>query len=375
MERPLNKADVASEDRHNSTKARRQTVSNRRAHVLVYVLLVSISALFLLPLFWMITSALKPNYQVLAFPPVWIPNPPKWSNFREALTYVPFGRFSINTVIIALGTIVGTVLSCTVVAYGFARLRAPGKNALFVVLLATMMLPYPVTMIPLYVEFNQVGWVNTFLPLIVPAFFGVPFYIFLLRQFFMGIPTEFEDAARIDGANTLQILWHVILPMSKPALATVAILTFQATWNDFLPPLIYLHDQSKYTDLAGPQLLPQHLHDQLGLSDGGLAGDDATGGAAFLPRPAAVHPGYHVDRHQGLNCRSHNRVARESIRRPTFPVSRLIFCCLRGRRASLSPRPCPAARRSFVPIPATNHRPGPVVPIVVCSGSLVVCLR
>ena len=247
MEQPLRKADGISEATERTPIRARK--SQRRP--LVYVLLVSLSALFLLPLFWMITSALKPNYQVMAFPPVWIPNPPKWSNFREALTYVPFGRFSINTVIIALGTIVGTVLSCTVVAYGFARLRAPGKNVLFIVLLATMMLPYPVTMIPLYVEFNAVGWVNTFLPLIVPAFFGVPFYIFLLRQFFMGIPTELEDAARIDGANTVEILWHVILPMSKPALAAVAILTFQATWNDFLPPLIYLHDQSKYTISLG----------------------------------------------------------------------------------------------------------------------------
>ncbi len=254
MEQPLNNTDFVSETTEKSTRPVAESPIRRHKsprHVLAYVLLISISTLFLLPLFWMITSALKPNYQVMAFPPVWIPNPPKWSNFREALTYVPFGRFSINTVIIALGTIVGTVLSCTVVAYGFARLRAPGKNALFVVLLATMMLPYPVTMIPLYVEFNRVGWVNTFLPLIVPAFFGVPFYIFLLRQFFMGIPIEFEDAARIDGANTLQILWHVILPMSKPALATVAILTFQATWNDFLPPLIYLHDQSKYTISLG----------------------------------------------------------------------------------------------------------------------------
>ena len=253
MKRPLKNADFVSKTTDKSPRLDQESPNRHRKprHVLVYVLLVSISALFLLPLFWMITSALKPNYQVLAFPPVWIPNPPKWSNFREALTYVPFGRFSINTIIIAFGTIVGTVLSSTVVAYGFARLRAPGKNALFVVLLATMMLPYPVTMIPLYVEFNTIGWVNTFLPLIVPAFFGVPFYIFLLRQFFMGIPTEFEDAARIDGANTPQILWHVILPMSKPALATVAILTFQATWNDFLPPLIYLHDQSKYTISLG----------------------------------------------------------------------------------------------------------------------------
>ena len=209
------------------------------------------AALFLLPLFWMISSSLKPNYQVLEFPPRWLPNPIQWSNYREALTYVPFDRYAINTLVIALMTILGHVLSCTLVAYGFARLRAPGKNRLFVVLLATMMLPYPVTMIPLYIGFNKLGWVNTFLPLIVPAFFGSPFYIFLLRQFFLTLPPELEDAARVDGANIPQILWHIILPISKPALATVAIFTFQATWNDFLPPLIYLHDQSKYTVSLG----------------------------------------------------------------------------------------------------------------------------
>lgn len=224
---------------------------DRLNRLMVYGLLLAGSVVFLTPLFWMITSALKPNYQVLAFPPVWLPAPPRWQNFPEALTYLPFGRFALNTLIISLGAIVGNLVSCTVVAYGFARLRAPGKDFLFIVLLATMMLPYPVTMIPLYVEFNALGWVNTFLPLIVPSFFGIPFYIFLLRQFFLGIPAELEDAARIDGANTAQIIWHVVVPVSKPALATVAIFTFQATWNDFLPPLIYLHDQSKYTISLG----------------------------------------------------------------------------------------------------------------------------
>jgi ABC-type glycerol-3-phosphate transport system permease component len=216
-----------------------------------YALLLVLAGVFLVPLFWMITSALKANYQVLAFPPVWIPRPPRWENFQEALTYLPFGRFALNTIIISLGVILGNLFSATVVAYGFARLRAPGKDFLFIVLLATMMLPYPVTMVPIYVEFNALGWVNTFLPLIVPSFFGVPFYIFLLRQFFLGIPTELEDAARIDGANTAQIIWHVVVPSSKPALAAVAIFSFQATWNDFLPPLIYLHDQSKYTISLG----------------------------------------------------------------------------------------------------------------------------
>jgi ABC-type glycerol-3-phosphate transport system permease component len=142
-------------------------------------------------------------------------------------------------------------LSCTLVAYAFARLRAPGKDLLFLLVLSTLMLPYPVTMVPLFAIFNWLGWIDTFLPLIVPAFFGNAFYIFLLRQYFLTLPPELEDAARIDGANTLQILWRVILPISTPALATVVIFTFQATWNDFLQPLIYLQDQSRYTLTLG----------------------------------------------------------------------------------------------------------------------------
>lgn len=223
----------------------------RLRKVLGYSLAVIVAILFLLPLFWMISSSLKPDYQVLEFPPRWLPDPIRWANYPEALTYVPFGRYSLNTLFIAAMTILGHVLSCSVVAYAFARLRAPGKDVLFLILLATMMLPYPVTMIPIYIGFKTLGWVNSFLPLIVPAFFGSPFYIFLLRQFFLTLPPELEDAARVDGANTVQTLWHVILPLSKPALATVAIFTFQASWNDFLGPLIYLHDQSKYTVSLG----------------------------------------------------------------------------------------------------------------------------
>ena len=219
--------------------------------LLAYLLVGIGSAMFLLPLFWMISSSLKPNYQVLEVPPRWLPSPVQWSNYPEALTYVPFGRFIVNTFVIASLTIVGHILSCTVVAYGFARLRAPGKETLFVILLATMMFPYPVTMIPIYVGFKSIGWINTFLPLIVPAFFGNPFYIFLLRQFFLTIPPDLEEAARMDGANTVQTIWHVILPLVGPAMATVAIFTFQEAWRDFLPPLIYLHDQTKYTVSLG----------------------------------------------------------------------------------------------------------------------------
>ena len=231
------------------THSRRAQPTARR--YLVYLALGAVAAIFLLPLFWMFSSSLKPEWQVLANPPVWIPNPPRWQNYREALTYLPFGRYAINTLIISVGAIVGHVLSCTLVAYGFARLRAPGKDFWFLLVLSTLMLPYPVTMVPLFALFNALGWIDTFLPLIVPTFFGNAFYIFLLRQFFLTLPPELEDAAHMDGANTLQVLWYVILPISTPALATVVIFTFQATWNDFLQPLIYLQDQSKYTLTLG----------------------------------------------------------------------------------------------------------------------------
>jgi ABC-type glycerol-3-phosphate transport system permease component len=227
--------------------------SSRWQRLLVVGVVWGVALLFLIPFVWMISSSFKSNYQIFEVPPRLIPNPPQWDNYRNALTTLPFGRYMVNTAIISAVTIVGHLLSCTLIAYAFARLRAPGKDALFVVMLATMMLPYPVTMVPLYVLFKQLGWINTFLPLTVPAFLGSPFYIFLLRQFFMAIPRDFEDAAVIDGANTLQILWRVILPLSLPALATVAIFTFQASWNDFLSPLIYLQKPDLYTVTLGLQ--------------------------------------------------------------------------------------------------------------------------
>lgn len=226
----------------------------RRRHLTqgaIFLVLLLVAVLFLTPLIWMLSSSLKPEYQVFESPPRLIPNPVVWQNYADALTYVPFGRYAINTSVITAFVIIGHVLSCTLVAYGFARLRAPGRDALFMLVLATMMLPYPVTMVPLYMLFNQLGWVNSFLPLVVPAFFGNPFFIFLLRQFFLTVPRSLEDAARLDGANMGQILWRIMLPLSMPAMATVAIFTFQFTWNDFLPPLIYLHDQRLYTVALG----------------------------------------------------------------------------------------------------------------------------
>jgi len=222
-----------------------------RRRVARYGILMLAAGLFLLPLCWMVSSSLKPEYQMFASPPVWWPSPPRWANYTEALTQLPFGQYAVNTSIIALASIVGNLLSCTLVAYGFARFRARGRNAWFIILLATLMLPYPVTMVPLFIIFAQIGWVNTFWPLVVPTFFGNAFYIFLLRQFFLQIPQELDDAARLDGANTLQIFSQIALPLSKPALATVAIFAFQASWNDFLAPLIFLQDQSKYTLMLG----------------------------------------------------------------------------------------------------------------------------
>ncbi len=226
----------------------------RWGKVLRYGLLAAAALLFLAPAAWMLSSSLKPDYEIFASPPVLWPAAPRWQNYSEALTSLPFGRFTINTLIIAVSSIVGHLLSCSVVAYGFARLRAPGKGFFFILLLSTLMLPYPVTMVPLYIIFSRLGLVNSFAPLILPTFFGNAFYIFLLRQSFKQIPADLEDAARIDGANTLQVLRSIILPLSRPALATVAIFTFQAAWNDFLAPLIFLHDQSLYTLQLGLSL-------------------------------------------------------------------------------------------------------------------------
>ncbi len=219
----------------------------------VYALLIIFSIVFIFPLFWMVLSALKPEGQIFLWPPKWIPDPILWSNFQKAFSnpQLPFDRFVINTLIIEAGVVSGRLVSCTLVAYGFARLRAPGKNILFTVLLATLMLPRAAIIIPTYILFNQLGWINTFLPMIVPAWFGEAYAIFLMRQFFMTIPRELEEAAIIDGATTLKIIWSVIVPLSTPVLAVIAILTFKDTWNDFLTPLLYLSEPSKYTVSVG----------------------------------------------------------------------------------------------------------------------------
>lgn len=176
-----------------------------------------------------------------------------WRNYSQVFTVIPFLRYTINTIILCLLCVFGTTFSCSLVAYGFSRIEWPGRNIYFAVTLATMMIPFPVVMITLYSIFKQVGWVGTWQPLWVPTLFGNAFSIFLLRQFYMTIPRDLSDAARIDGCNEFQIYWRIVLPLTRPALAVVALFQFMATWNDFLGPLLYLNDQKLFTLSLGLQ--------------------------------------------------------------------------------------------------------------------------
>ena len=229
-----------------------QSARRRFQTALSYVLLLSGAALIMIPLVWMISTSLKEPSAVYTFPPKIVPDPVRWSNFPESLTIAPFGRFYVNTTIVTLANIVGHLLSCSLVAFAFARLRAPGKNLLFMLVLSTVMIPFYVRMIPLFILYRTFGWLDTLLPLIVPAFFaGNAFYIFLLRQFFLTINRELEDAARIDGCSTFGVYWRIILPLSQPALAMIAVFDFVFNWNDFLGPLIFLNSVRNRTVAVG----------------------------------------------------------------------------------------------------------------------------
>lgn len=218
-----------------------------------FLILLAVAVLFLLPLFWMISTSLKPKEQIFAYPLIWFPHPPQWANYVKALNNpsFKFWLFLQNSLYYAVTATLGTVISCALVAYAFARLRWWGRDVWFVITLSSMMIPGPVVLIPLFLIFKDMGWIGSFKPLIVPAFMGSPFFIFLLRQFFLTIPMDLSDAARIDGASDWGIFWRVILPLTQPALATVALFTFLGCWNDFLGPLIFLSDGSKYTLAVG----------------------------------------------------------------------------------------------------------------------------
>ena len=234
--------------------------------LVVYALLIAGSVVFLVPLIWMVSTSLRPEWLIYSYPPKILPDSFLWRNYLEGWTkLLPFTTFLKNTLTITIGNVIGNLISCSLAAFGFARLRARGRDLFFILLISTMMLPYEVTMIPQFVFFTRLlNWGNSFKPLMVPAWFGWPFGIFLLRQFFMSIPLDLDDAARIDGASTLRILTQIMLPLVKPALATIAIFAFVGNWNNFMAPLIYLNDINQYTMAIGLRLFQgQHaVHNQ-----------------------------------------------------------------------------------------------------------------
>jgi multiple sugar transport system permease protein len=218
----------------------------------VYTSATIIAILFALPFLWTLGSSLKPMTEIFQFPPTLWPNEPRWANYTDVFRIAPFGRFIYNTAYITAFAMIGQILSASAVAYGFSRFRFPGRDMLFFVVLSTMMLPWQVTIVPTFLLFRYLGWINTYYPLIVPSFFGGgAFYIFLLRQFFLTIPRDLDEAAKIDGASSVRIFWNILLPLAKPALATVAIFSFIEHWNEFIGPLIFLNSPEKYTVSIG----------------------------------------------------------------------------------------------------------------------------
>ncbi|MEK5164162.1 carbohydrate ABC transporter permease [Paenibacillus sp. FSL R5-0527] len=221
---------------------------------LIYLVLAAGGIFSLLPLVWLVRSSLMNMGQIFELPPVWIPNPVQFSNYGEALTILPFGRYFVNTAIIVVFSVLGVIVTSSISAYSFARMTWKGRNLVFSLLLSSMMLPYAVTLIPTFIGWSKVGLTNSFIPLIAPAWFGGgAFNIFLLRQFYLSIPRDLDEAAYVDGAGHLRIFRSIILPLTKPALIVVGLFSFLAAWNDFLGPLVYLNDETKYTLALGLQ--------------------------------------------------------------------------------------------------------------------------
>ncbi|TCL70016.1 multiple sugar transport system permease protein [Hydrogenispora ethanolica] len=217
----------------------------------IYGLLILGAFFAAAPFLWLIRSSFMTLKEIFSMPPQWLPAEPQWLNYGNVFTMLPFGRFFLNTILIVLLNLAGTILSNTIMAYAFARIRFRGRTIMFGLCMATLMLPSAATMIPLFIEWKWLGGLNTFLPLTVPAFFGNAFYIFMLHQFFKTIPMEYDEAAFVDGAGYPQIIFQLIAPMAKPALAVVAIFTFMNSWNDFMGPLLYLNNQDLYTVSLG----------------------------------------------------------------------------------------------------------------------------
>ncbi len=223
-------------------------------NILLYTLLGLFAIQFAAPFAWMISTAFKPLEETMALPPVWIPSEWKWENFTEAIASMgQFWRYAGNTLYVALLSVFGSVLSSSLAAYGFSRIDWPHRDKVFYLCIATMMIPFPVIMVPTYTLFRELEWIGTFKTLYVPFFLGNAFNIFLLRQFFLGIPKSITEAARIDGCSELRIFWQIILPLSKSALLVIALFTFMHSWNDFFAPFIFINDQENYTLALGLQ--------------------------------------------------------------------------------------------------------------------------
>ena len=216
-----------------------------------YLLLLAVAALMVGPFLWMLSTSLMGREEVFQYPPRWIPDQVDLKNYRAIMEVLPLGKMLLNSFTIAISATIGQLVSCTLAAYAFARMKFRGKNGIYFVLLATMIIPAQVTMIPVFLIMKSLGWIDTLYALIVPAFFGGAFGTFLLRQFFSAIPADLEDAARIDGCGKFRILWSIVLPLSKPALATLALFTFMTYWNDLLGPVIYLSSVEKATLTIG----------------------------------------------------------------------------------------------------------------------------
>jgi len=236
-------------------KRKMRRMVNRSA---LYLLVIVLTAVFFGPFIWSVLSSLKGPTEIYIFPPTLLPESPRWSNYATVWQQVPFAKFYLNTIIVTLVAMVGSLLASTLIAYGFARFEFPGRNFLFMIVIATLILPEEVTLVPRFILFRILDWLDTFLPLTVPYFFGVnAFFIFLLRQFMMTIPRELDEAAEIDGANSFRILTSVLLPSLMPALATLAIFSFLFNWNDFIHPLIYLRSTDNYTLSLGLRFFQQ----------------------------------------------------------------------------------------------------------------------
>jgi multiple sugar transport system permease protein len=228
--------------------------NNRLLHVIVFAVLVIAAVAFMTPIAWMLSTSLKPLNETMTLPARWLPGRVQWRNYPEAIAAMGyFWRYAGNSLFLCLMSVVGAVSSSALAAYGFSRLEWKGRDKCFVLVLATMMIPFPVIMVPIYGLFKSLGWIGTFKPLWVPCFFAPAFSVFLLRQFFMTLPKDISEAARIDGCNEAQILLRIILPLSKPALLVVALFQLMATWNDFLGPLIFLTEQKDFTLALGLQ--------------------------------------------------------------------------------------------------------------------------